>query len=93
MTTERARDSDPTGGGAIDGAVVEEGFHGPKQDDIGRKDSYPPVSDANVVENGEAVFEGGVMGSDGACGEALPRKRLLRQWPSSADIGMVTDGR
>lgn len=95
MTAGRAGDpEDPADGGAVNGAIVEEGVLGGKRNDIIRKDSDPQESsDLNVVEGGEVVLEGGVAGSDDTSGEVMPRKRLLRRWPSSADIGMVTDGR
>lgn len=92
VAAEHARGSDPTDSGVVGGAIVE-GVHEAKQNDVIRKDSGPQVSGTSVVESGQKeVLEGGVVGSDDT-GGAVPRKRLLfRRWPSSADIGMVTDG-
>lgn len=88
VSAEHATDSDPTRSGADRSAIaVEEGINGAKNDDTG-KDSDPHESDANLVEAGAAAIEGGV-----ACSEVMPRKSLFRRWPSSADLGMITDGR
>lgn len=47
------------------------------------------------VEGGEAVERGGGGGAreGGDDGDVAPARRIPRRWPSSADIGMVTDGR
>eukprot|EP00752_Nemacystus_decipiens_P009815 g8759.t1 len=91
-TEAHARDSDPMDGGADNGGSVAKGVLGAEQNDIIRKDGDPHVSRANVMV-AEEELGSGVVGGDVASGEVMPPKHLLRRWPSSADIGMVTDGR
>lgn len=93
VTAEHARDSDPTDGDVVSSTILEDEVDGAKKKHTVRKDSDPQVPGAHVMESGEVVLEGGAVGSDDASREAMPRRRLLRRWPSSADIGMVTDGR
>lgn len=93
VTAGNARDSDPAGSGVVGDASLEEGVDGAKKNDGIGKDGAPRVSDAIVMDDGEAELEGGVVGSDELNSAVMPRKRQLRPWPSSADIGMITDGR
>lgn len=95
VAAEHARCSDPTDSSAVDsGAILEEDVDGAKKNDMVGKDGDPQASEANLVEGGAAVSEGGVVvGSDDRSNEVMPRKHLLRRWPSGADIGMLTDGR
>lgn len=91
---ENAIDSNPTNGGVVSGAGEEEGVDGTKERGSDGQVSDPLVSDAIVVESGEeVVVQGGAVGGDDASSEVARPRRLLRRWPSSADIGMVTDGR
>lgn len=91
-TAGHGRDSNAMDDGVDSGAVLEEGVDGVNKIDAVEKDGDPQVSGANLNGGREAIFEGGPLGS-GDRSEAMHRKRLLRRWPSSADTGMVTDGR
>lgn len=73
-------------GGRLKGGVID----GVQTIGVVGKDSDHNVPDVNVIEGGETVVEDDA-GRSGTS-EVMPRKRLLRRWPSSADIGMVTDG-
>lgn len=54
-------------------------------------DENSQVSPAIAVE--ETLLKDAVGQGDDGGGDIIPRRRIVRRWPSSADIGMYTDGR
>lgn len=60
--------------------------------------NYIMVGDSNQAllvtdMEGGKVAERGDVGESVPGGEVEPHRRIPRRWPSSADIGMITDGR
>lgn len=78
MAAEHARDPNP----ADHSAILEDGAVSEEGVDGERK------NDTIGKDGDQQVSDENVMG-----GVLMPRKRLLRRWPSSADVGMITDGR
>lgn len=94
-TAKHARGQNPPIESADDaGAAPEEAtVVWPKENGIAEVgDENSQVSPAIAVE-GVKTLEDGVGDGDNGGDEIIPRKRIVRRWPSSADIGMYTDGR
>lgn len=89
-TTKHAGDTKPPLTSSDDSVTAPEAtIVGVKENGIAVRDGNSQVSPVIVVEG----VDGGACDGDGRGGEKIPRKRVVRRWPSSADIGMYTDGR
>lgn len=94
MAANHAGDPNPPDGSADGGAAPEAAIVGAKEPGIVLGDESSQVPPAIMVEGVEEALEGGVGDGNDSSGEIIPRRlRIVRRWPSSADIGMFTDGR
>lgn len=91
-TAQHAESPNPPLGSADDnGAAPEATVVGQKGNGKAAGDEDSQVSP--VVVAGVETVEGGVGHDDDGRGGGIPRRLIVRRWPSSADIGMYTDGR
>jgi len=103
-TPENSNPSSITNGSAPEGVVElevsvvggKEQRKGSSHGVIGGDGSHSQAAlAATDVEGGKAMerADDDGVGEGDADEDVAPRRRIPRRWPSSADIGMVTDGR